>query len=73
VIWDYPTLTALSPFLLERMGIALAPSPVEAEAEVPVGVEADEMVLLLETLGQLSGDDLERLASTAEEDTEEAL
>ncbi len=33
VIWDYPTITALSPFLLEKMGIALAPPPGEAVVE----------------------------------------
>ncbi len=67
MIWDYPTITALSPFLLERIGIAVESAPGDAEAEMSVGAEAEEMVLLLEALEQLSGDDLAHLASAAEE------
>jgi NADPH:quinone reductase-like Zn-dependent oxidoreductase/acyl carrier protein len=62
VMWDYPTIAALAPFLLDRLGLSLQPPTADPGSSAPSAPDAEQLVSLLEALGKISSDDLARLA-----------
>jgi myxalamid-type polyketide synthase MxaE and MxaD len=60
LVWNYPTIAALAPFLAERMGLApAAPLPVERTAAEPA--LDDDLAAFLAQADSLSEDDLRQL------------
>jgi acyl carrier protein len=63
IVWNYPTVAALAPYLLGEMGIPAeaASGPDRNGASIAAEEESEEIAALLEDLEQLSEDEVRRL------------
>jgi acyl carrier protein len=62
LMWNYPTIADMAPFLAERMELALeAPAAAESDG---AALDAHDLLAVLGQAGEMSEDDLRRLVST---------